>query len=198
MRNFVSGCLLVAVLALLAVGAGAYFLVYVPARDFVQNTAGGVLAPRAGGPAATTPLTRAQVQQFVRVRRDVRAALGDSFTRLEGIYQAYAAGRTPGVQEVVGALREAGSLVSRGRAARDAALRREGLSVQRYEATRDEVNRALGVPQVDLAVLAEALRSLRLPSAEAVTVPSDPRSAPLITPFRAELLATAPLGLLGL
>ncbi len=200
-------------------GALAWFVVIRPAREFVaawrpppatsqqtqsqQTPTQQTPTPSPGTPPASSatdarPLTQGDVQKFVRVRRDVRAALGESFTGLQSVWAEVQNGQTPNLLTVVNVLRQAGSSVGRARAAQSAALARENLSAERYAAVRAGVNRALGVPNVDFAQAAQALQSGQVPTLDTAVQTASTREKELIAPFRQELTATAALGLLGL
>jgi hypothetical protein len=201
------------VLALL--GAAAWFLVIQPARSFLaswqgapaqtqsQNQSGTTITPPPSSGTATTvntasPLTKADVQKFVRIRRDVRGALGSSFTGLQTVWTDVQNGGAPNILQVVNILREVGGSVGAARTAQAAALAREGMTAERYAAVRGDVNRALGVPTVDFAQAAAALQQGRLPDLNTTVQTADPKAQALVKPFEAELLTTAAVGLLGL
>ncbi|WP_240741118.1 hypothetical protein [Deinococcus sp. Arct2-2] len=202
------------VLALL--GAAAWFLVIQPARSFLASWQGApaqtqtgtgtsgttITPPPSSGTATTvntaTPLTKADVQKFVRIRRDVRGALGSSFTGLQTVWTDVQNGATPNILQVVNILREVGGSVGAARTAQNAALAREGMSAERYAAVRNDVNRALGVPSVDFAQAAAALQQGRLPDLNTTVQTADPQAQALVNPFKTELLTTAAVGLLGL
>ncbi|WP_034388200.1 hypothetical protein [Deinococcus sp. YIM 77859] len=207
-------------LVLVVLGALAWFVVIQPARTFLeswrppaqtpsQTSSGtGIQVPNLPGrdgaapPAATgdvdAPLTRADVQRFVRVRRDIREALGGSFTSLQQVWTEIQNGQTPNILTVVRVLGDAGSAIGRARQAQTAALAREGLSLERYATLRHTVNRALGVPNVDFAQAAQALQQGRLPDLNTTVQTATPEERALVAPYRAELTQTAALGLLGL
>ncbi|CAM3252870.1 hypothetical protein DEDE109153_07430 [Deinococcus deserti] len=153
-------------------------------------------------PAATgnmnAPVTRAEVQKFVRVRRDVRQALGTSFTGLQDVWTDIQGGQSPNLLQVVGVLRNAGSSVGAARNAHTAALQRENLSPERYAAIRSAVNRALGLPNVDFARAAESLQRGQLPDLNGTVQTATAQEKALVAPFRQELLTTSAAGLLGL
>ncbi len=205
-REALYGCLGGFVAVLLTLGLGGYFFVYRP----VQNVLGGfrsLSAPLTSGgqgqqlpsaPRADVRLGAAQVRQFVRVRRDVRDAVGQDFERLQNVYQGVANGDPPGTLKVLGVLREAGGFLSRAKGAQQRALLREGLSEGEYADVRAQVNRALGVPAFDLRAAARNLQSGRLPDWSEIVPPPNPHNSELIAPFLNELRDTAALGLLGL
>lgn len=210
-RNAAFGCLGGALIVLIVLGLAAYFLVWRPAQAFLQNfgalTAPFTSQPNTSAPNTTTPLptpraevqlTSAQVQQFVRVRRSVRQAVGQDFAQLQNSYQDFTTGQAPSTLQVLGVLRDASGFIGRARSAQQAALARENLSAAQYAEVRREVNSALGVPELDLAAAAQALRSGQLPDLGRVVVPPSERNRRLIEPFLNELRATAALGLIGL
>ncbi|WP_026332502.1 hypothetical protein [Deinococcus apachensis] len=208
------------VLALL--GALAWFFVIQPARTFLDSwrgpaqtqtqsqTGNGTNIPSpnlpangdATAPAPTgnvdRPVTQADVQRFVRVRREVRDAFGGSLTGLERVWGDVQNGQTPNLLTVLNVLREAGGSIGRARQAQTAALAGQGLSAERYAVIRSTVNRALGVPNVDFTRAAEALQQGRLPDLNTTVQTATAQERALVEPFRAELTQTAALGLLGL
>ncbi|PNY81973.1 hypothetical protein [Deinococcus koreensis] len=210
-RGLGCGCLgcgggTLVVLALL--GALAWFVVIKPARDFIAGwqppqtqtqTPGRPQTP--GQPStgsAQTALTRSEIEKFVRVRRDVRTALGSSFTGLQQVWTDVQGGQTPNILQALNVLRQAGGSIGAARTAQSAALTREGLSPERYAAIRAGVNRALGLPNVDFARAAESLQRGQLPDLSSTVQSASAQESALIAPFRSELTATAAAGLLGL
>lgn len=208
------GCGGSTLLVLVVLGLLAWFLVIQPARTFLDawrlptqtqtqlQTNGETVTPAPTSPAPSgnvnAPVTQADVQRFVRVRRDIRDALGSSFTGLQQVWTEIQNGQTPNVLTVVRVLGDAGSAIGRARQAQAAALAREGLSAERYAVIRRTVNRALGVPDVDFAQAAEALQQGRLPDLNTAVQTATAEERARIAPYRAELTETAALGLLGL
>ncbi|WP_075835074.1 hypothetical protein [Deinococcus marmoris] len=197
------------VLALL--GALAWFVVIQPVREFVaglnppqtqSQTQGQTTTPdQTAGTTPTAnaaPLTQSDVQKFVRIRRDVRAALGQSFTGLQSVWAEVQAGQTPNLLQVVNVLRQAGSSIGKARTAQDAGLAREKMSAGRYAEVRSGVNRALGVPDIDFAQAAQAIQNGQLPNLDSTVTAASAREKELVAPFRKELELTAAVGLLGL
>ncbi|GAA4023082.1 hypothetical protein GCM10022631_42150 [Deinococcus rubellus] len=189
---------MVLLLALLAAG---YFLVYRPVTVFLSGWR--IPAQSAQIPAASgnvqSPLTRSDVQKFVRIRRDERAALGSSFTSVQNTFQSIQNGQTPTFWQVTGVLRDLGSSVGQARAAQVQGLVREQLSRERYNVVRDGVNRSLGVPDIDFGKIASELQGGKVPDfGNTVKLDASPQTTALIQPFKTELTATAALGLLGL
>jgi hypothetical protein len=197
------GCLGASLLGVVAAALLGYFLVWVPVSTFLAGwrtppAQTATLPPAPSAAALASPATRAEVQAFVRVRRAERTALGSSFTALQRVSGEIQAGQAPSLLGVLGVLREVGGTVGAARSAQSQALIRERLSAERYAVLRGRVNRALGVPNVNLGQVAEALGRGQLPDLSAAVPPADPQQVALVAPFRQELLVTAPLGLLGL
>lgn len=149
-------------------------------------------------PPAGAPLTAQDVQRFLAVRQDVQAALGDSFTQLQQVWTDIQQGQSPNILTLAQVLGRVSGSVGAARTAQTQALTREGLSPERYAQIRGTVNRALGVPDIDFAQAAEALRSGRLPDLGTTVQTATPEERALVAPYRAELTQTAALGLLGL
>lgn len=149
-------------------------------------------------PPAGAPLTAQDVTRFLAVRRDVQAALGDSFTQLQQVWTDIQQGQSPNILTLAQVLGRVSGSVGAARTAQTQALTREGLSAERYAEIRGAVNRALGMPDIDFAQAAEALRSGRLPDLGTSVQTATPEERELVAPYRAELTQTAALGLLGL
>ncbi|MFC6750323.1 hypothetical protein [Deinococcus aquaticus] len=206
------------VLALL--GALAWFLVIQPARSFLANwqtpgatsqgqqtstqtqspqgQTGGTQTDSASAGTQAAPFTRAEVQQFVRVRRTVSAAMGSSFTGVQQVWTDIQNGQNPNLFQVMTVLRDAGSSVGAARQAQAAALTAEGMTPERYAQVRAGVNRALGVPNIDFAQAAQSLQSGQLPDLNRDVQTGTAQERALVQPFQKELTDTAALGLLGL
>ncbi|GAA0517067.1 hypothetical protein [Deinococcus depolymerans] len=197
------------VLALL--GGLTWFLVVQPARSFLTNWQPQAAQSQpqsgqrqtgqpAGGGAGTqaAPLTRAEVQQFVRVRRKVSAAMGTSFTGVQQVWTDIQNGQNPNLLQVMTVLRDAGSSVGAARQAQAAALAAEGMTPARYAQVRAGVNRALGVPNIDFAQAAQSLQRGQLPDLNRDVQTGTAQERALVQPFQRELTDTAALGLLGL
>lgn len=198
------GCLgSVLVVLILVIGIG-YFAVYRPVQSFLAGfgaPAQTTQTDASGQPVPAKPqaaLTTGDVQRFVRVRRSVRTAMGSSFTGVERVFTDIQNGQSPNALAVLGVLREAAGSVGRARSAQQAALAREGMNTARYTYVRAEVNKALGVPDIDFQKVAQAVSQGQVPDLNTTVRPADARSQKLVAPFRSELEVTAPLGLLGL
>ncbi|GHG14545.1 hypothetical protein CBQ26_16120 [Deinococcus indicus] len=194
------------VLALL--GGLAWFLVVQPARAFLANWQPPATQSQpqtdqtqpAGTdtPGTAAPLTRAEVQQFVRVRRKVSAAMGSSFTGVQQVWTDIQNGQNPNLLQMMAVLRDAGSSVGAARQAQSAALAAEGMTPERYAQVRSGVNRALGLPNIDFAQAAQALQSGQLPDLSRDVQTGTAQERALVQPFQRELTDTVALGLLGL
>ncbi|PYE52848.1 hypothetical protein [Deinococcus yavapaiensis] len=206
-RNFVFGCLSATLVILVLVGVLGYFFVWVPIQNFlanfnVPNVAVGQRQP--GVPStpqsvrSAVSLTGEEVRDFVRIRRSVGQAVGQDLGQFQNLYQDFANGQTPSALEVWNVIRNAGGVIGQARTAQEAALRRENMTQAQYANVRTEVNRVLGLPEVDLGVAAQSLQNLQLPNWDQVVVPPLPANKRLIDPFVNELRPTAALGLLGL
>ena len=204
------GCLGSALLTLVVLLALGYFFVFRPVQNFLagfsapaqtQTQTGRTPAAQSDRPetqATQSPVKLADVQQFVRVRRAVRAAMGSSFTGLSRTFEQIQQGSAPNLATMLGVLREAAGSVGAARSAQERALAAQGISEARYGYLRNEVNRALGVPDIDFQRAAQALMRGHLPDLNTAVRPADPAIKRLIAPFQNELTRTAPLGLLGL
>lgn len=199
-------------MVLVVLGLLAWFLVIQPTRAFLEawrlptqtqtqiNSGTATPAPNPPAPSGNVnaPVTQADVQRFVRVRRKIRDTLGNSFTGLQQVWTEIQNGQTPNVLTVVRVLGNAGSAIGHARQAEAAALASERLSPERYAVIRSTVNRALGVPNVDFARAAQVLQQGRLPDLNTAVQTATPEERALIAPYRTELTETAALGLLGL
>lgn len=205
MIRYAIGCLGAAVIFLGIVLVGGYFLIVRPAQAFLENFQAPFStqqqndrATPAPAPRADVRLTQDEVRKFVRVRRAVRAEIGQDFSRYENVFQDITQGQAPGALEILGLLQQSGDVIGRARRAQEAALEREGLSAGEYANVRREVNRTLGVPEIDLQTAARSLQNFQLPDFTQVVPEPNPENRRLIEPFLDELRPTAALGLLGL
>lgn len=197
------GCGGTALITVLVLGALAWFFVVKPAREFVANwQSPQTQAQTQATPAPTgnvnQPVTRADVERFVRVRREVRKALGNSFTGLQQLMNDMNSGQNPNLMQVLDVLKQTGQSVGQARAAQAAALTSEGMSLERYAVIRSTVNRALGLPNVDFGKVAQSIQNGQLPDLNRDVQQATPAEKALVKGFENELKATAAAGLLGL
>lgn len=191
-------------LVLLALVGAAWVFVLRPAQDFLAGLRGPQGTQTQTAPALPTettvgdPLTRTDVQKFVRVRRKVRDALGPEFAELQTLLTQIQAGHTPNVLQVGTLLRNMAGSVTQARAAQAAALEAEGLTPERYATVRFAVNRALGLPTVDFVQVAQSLQRGQFPDLSSSVQTASPKEKELVAPFARELRATAAAGLIGL
>ncbi|WP_425145463.1 hypothetical protein [Deinococcus sp.] len=209
------GCLGSALLTLVVLAALGYFFVFRPIQSFLAGF--GTPAPTQTQPAQMQPaqtqttrngqnvpakpqsaVTLADVQRFVRVRRAVRAAMGSSFTGVTRVFDDIQKGQSPNLATVLGVLGDAAGSVGAARSAQQKALAGQGMNEARYSYLRAEVNKALGVPDIDFQKAAQSLQNGKLPDLKTTVRPGDEATKRLIAPFQSELTQTAPLGLLGL
>ncbi|GHF97244.1 hypothetical protein GCM10017783_06340 [Deinococcus piscis] len=203
------GCFGSIAVTLIALGVGWFGFVQ-PAignltgqLDTTLNGSPSAPQPRAGSAEdLQAPLTRAELEKFVRIRREVRASMGGTFPQLQQIYADIQAGEPVNAWTAVQAVRALGTSVADARAALERGLVAENLSRERYAFVRQKVNLALGLPQVDLAgVLGELARSQgsgSLPDLSSKVTVATPEERAMVEKFSRELQVTAPLGVLGL
>ncbi|GGR90909.1 hypothetical protein [Deinococcus sedimenti] len=193
------------VLALL--GGLAWFFVIQPARSFLANwqtppaqtqSQGGTVTPPAPTGNVTGELTKADVQKFVRVRRQVQQAMGSSFTGVQQVWTDIQSGQNPNLFQMMTVLREVGGSVGAARQAQAAALTQQKMSAERYAVVRTGVNRALGLPSIDFSQAAQAIQSGQLPDLNRDVQTGTAQERALVQPFQKELTETVALGLLGL
>lgn len=203
------GCGGSSLLVLALLGALAWFFVIKPARDFIAGwqTPQTQTQTQTGQNPAQTPaptgnenaaLTRADVEKFVRVRRKVSAALGGSFTDLQQVWVDIQNGQNPNIMQVVAVLQKASGSIGAARTAQASALTAENMSLERYATVRSGVNRALGLPNIDFAKVADSLQKGQLPDLNTTVQAATEQETQLVAPFKNELMKTAAAGLLGL
>lgn len=181
----------------------AWFFVFKPAKDFIASWQAPQTQSQANRPPASTgnvnaPMTKADVEKFVRVRREVQAALGDSFTGLQQLLNEMNSGQQVNVMQVLGVLKETTGSIGAARTAQANALSSEGMSLERYAALRADVNRALGLPNIDFAKVADSLQKGQMPDLNKDIQTATEQEKALVAPFKNELTKTAAAGLLGL
>ncbi|MBA3271118.1 MAG: hypothetical protein H0T71_11465 [Acidobacteria bacterium] len=178
MKKFLTGCLIVAVLGVVAIAVGGYFLyraaspVIENARSYLQGFSElddlerAITNQSPHTAPETGELTEAQVQRFARVQDSVRAALGQRMTEIEEKYQHLKSdgveSRQPSVAEVVGGLSEIARVFTEARRFQVTALNAEGFSQAEYSWVRDRIFQAAGVEvtsMIDLSKIEEAVRT---------------------------------------
>jgi hypothetical protein len=188
MKKALAGCLIVALLALVVGGGALWYFVLRPGwnaaselveagkqwADLAQIDAQvenqGSFEPPADGRLAGDTL-----QRFLAVQQDLDARIGARLGTLEARYreieaQQRASGRTPGVQDLLGAYGDLFGLLKEARQAQVEALNAQKLSLAEYRWARNQAYAALALtamPQLPpgtdttLAANAEALRPHR-------------------------------------
>lgn len=147
---------------------------------------------------ANQPLTKTEIEQFVRVRRDVRQAFGDNFAQLENVLQNVETGQSPDLWQMIMVARNVTSSVSQARQAQAQALAREKLSLEQYKTIRSSVNRVLVMPNFDFSQVVQDVQNGVVPDLDGAIQEASTTEQELIAPFKQELERTAALGLLGL
>lgn len=206
MGRILLGCLGAVVLTLVLLGVGGYFLVWRPVQALIQNYT-SILAPTQGQPqqtpanqtpGASAPLNERQVQQFVRVRRATQKTFGSAFEPLQQLSRNIQNGQSPSLTGLIGDLNQVGARLGEARSAQQQALIREKLSRPDFDNVRHEVNRGLGVPEIDFQALASSLRTFQVPNLKQVAPPPNEANRRVLAPYLNELRQSAGLGLLGL
>lgn len=196
------GCGGTSLLVLVLLGLAAWFFVIKPVREFTAGWQTPQTQTQTQTPAPTgnvnAAVTQADVQKFVRIRRDVRTALGNSFTTLQQLLNDMNNGKNPNIMQVLNVLKDTASSVGQARTAQAAGLNREKMSLERYAVVRSTVNRALGLPNVDFGKVAQAIQNGKLPDLNQDIQTATPQEQALVKNFENELRVTAAAGLLGL
>lgn len=205
------GCFGSVALLLIALGVGWFGFVQPAIRSVtgqIESTISGQPTqnlpqpPAASAEDATAPLTRAEVEAFVRIRREVRTAMGTTFPQLQELYTDIQAGQPVNWWTAVQAVQALGSSVADARAAVQRGLADEHMSAERYAFVRSKVNRALGLPDVNLSEilsqLGQAQQSQTIPDLSGTVTTATEEERALVQPHAEILRVTAPLSLLGL
>ena len=172
MKKLAVGCLVVLVLAGVAV-AGVSYYAYRQARAmFVQFAELGqvpeieqsIRNKSAFVPPASDELTPGQVERLMKVQARVRQRLGERFGEFERKYKALADKEKATIADapaLLAAYRDVAAGWLDAKRSQVEALNEAGLSLQEYRWIRDRAYRALGVPFMDFDVskIVEEIRS---------------------------------------
>lgn len=209
MKRFLIGCL--AVFGLLFVGGGvvAYLFLWRPAQQVVQTVREfqrvGDLNEQVQNDGPYTPpadsvMTEGQLQRYLEVQRDMRAALEQEYLDLRARFEAIQAAQIPSPRELLNAYRDVGSIVLDAKRAQVDALNEQGFSLAEYGWIRSQTVAALGYPayaSFDLQELVGAVRQGENPIQPAqVDVPQ--ANAELVDAYREELEASIAFAFVGL
>lgn len=220
MKKVVAGCLVVLLLAMVALGVALYFG-YRAARPLVDEATGWMrqareLSALSEDVADRTPytapadgeLTEDQVRRFLAVHARVRETMGPRWAQLQDRAKAFE-GRGNGdgrvsLSEMGAVLSELGSLAVDARRAQVAALNAEGLSSAEYSWVRLRMYEAAGLETM-MAIDWSALEAMLKRGADEVgaTVPEvklpeiPTRNRELVKPHIAALREWLPLTVLG-
>jgi hypothetical protein len=221
MKKLLAGCLVVAVLAGVAVGVALYFG-YQAFSPAIDNAAAVLQQARDAAaqsdrlenktayvPPADNQLTDAQVRRFLAVHQRTRDNLGPKWqevqtqaTRLEA--QAKEDARELTLVEVAAMFRALGSVIVDARRAHIDALNAEQFSASEYSWVRARAYEAAGIEMVDAidwSAVQEAVKNganqvgVTPPSLPPPDVPA--RNRELVKPHMAALQAWLPLTVLG-
>jgi len=220
-QKLLVGCLVVVVLAAIALGVGGFFAyraarpAFEQARDYVTNL--GRLSELAeldkqvanrgtfSGPA-NGELTEPQVERFVRVQRHMRQGLGARMKEIETKYQglAHDSSRQPTPSEVFSGLADLAGLFVDARRFQVDALNTEGLSQSEYNWIKARVYEAAGVEAVSRIDLSQIEKMARDGASQvgveppAVPTPDIPeRNRSLVKPHLADMKDWLPLAFFG-
>ena len=221
MKKLLVGCLVIVVLAAVALGVGAYF-VYRAATPYIEDARNYVRGlselselekniknTERHAPPESGELTEAQMQRFVRVQDDVRAALGQRMKDFEEKYKHLKSdtqnGQQPSLSEVMTGLRDLAGVFVDARRYQVAALNKEGFSQSEYSWVRTRVFEAAGIEvanMIDLGKLERAVREgtgmedFSAPRVPTRDVPEKNRE--LVKPYLKQLDQWIPLAFFGL
>jgi hypothetical protein len=220
MKKLVIGCLVVLVLAAVAVATGSYFL-YRAASPYIEDARNYVRGLSELGelekeitnksphtPPASGELTDAQVQRFARVHEQVRAALGQRMREFEEKYKHLSsnntANREPSFTELMSGLRDLTNVFIEARRYQVEALNKEGFSQEEYSWVRLRVFEAAGVEvanMVDLSKLQQVIRDGTGENISAADLPKidvPEKNRELVKPFMKKFEEWLPLAFFGL
>lgn len=221
MQKLLVGCLVVVILAAIALGVGGYLAYRAAsptlqrARDYVGSLGRlGELSDldaqiaRRGPfePPASGELTDAQVTRFVEVQHHMRQSLGARMQEIEAKYQGLSRDgeRRPTPGEIFSGLADVAGLFVDARRAQVEALNAQGLSQAEYDWIKGRVYAAAGmqvVSGIDLRQIEKMARDgaaqvgMEPPSVPAPDVPA--RNRELVTPHLSEMKDWLPLAFFG-
>jgi hypothetical protein len=221
MKKVFAGCLVLVVIAVVAVGLGVFYG-YRAARPLLDNARGMIaqgreiaaLSDRVTDKSdfmapATGELSEMQVRRMLAVHAHVRQALGPRWSELQtraGAIEGKArdGGRDLSLTEIGSMLSEFGTLLRDARSAHVDALNTQGFSNSEYSWVRLRVYEAAGLEVargIDWSSLEEAIQSgsdqtgVPMPSVKLPEVPEKNRE--LVKPHIAALKDWIPLAVLG-
>ncbi|MGQ0732761.1 MAG: hypothetical protein ACT4QD_03795 [Acidobacteriota bacterium] len=218
MKKLLAGCLVIIVLAGIALGIAA-FLFYRAASPAFENARNyltrfselselekQITNTTPYGPPDSGHLTEAQVERFARVLDHVRTGLGQRMAEIEEKYKHLESNsdRPPSLTEIVNALGDLAELFVQARRLQVEALNQEGFSQREYRWVRQQMLEAAGVEiasGIDLARLEEAVEQatgvgdVTVPR-PSVNVPAENRA--LVKPYLARMQRWLPLIFFGL
>lgn len=221
LKKLLAGCLVLLLAGAVAATIGGYLL-YRAATPYVEQARATlqelselgeldrqITNTEPHNPPASGELTAQQVERFVKVQEHVRGALGERMRAFEEKYRHLNDDNhpeaSPSLSEVLGGLRELGSLLVEARRYHVDALNQTGFSQEEYSWVRARVLQAAGVEvsqMIDLSHLEEVIRDSggradaaldRLPRMD---IP--PRNRELVKPLVGRMEQWLPLAFFGL
>jgi hypothetical protein len=221
-KKLAAGCLVVAVIGIVAAGIALYFG-YRAVSPMIDNAAtvleqareAAAQSDRIDNTATFTPpadgeLTEAQVRRFLAVHERTRTSLGSRWTELQAQadrlgQQAKDDARRLSFTEVAAMVRSLGSIIVEARRAHVDALNAEQFSASEYTWVRLRAYEAAGlevIEGIDWSAIQDAIRDgARNVGVPEPTVPRPDipaRNRELVKPHLDELKAWLPLTVLGL
>lgn len=212
MKKVLLGCGIFAVVAIVALGVGVFYL-YRSAGDYLrgfQQLGEAVeLNQRIENQTPYEPppnrrLEATQVERFLEVQRNVHYRLGARYEELEEKYRDLdpGAGGRLSIFQLVEAWRDLSNLLVGAKEAQVEALNDEGFSLSEYQWVRARVYEAVGISLsgMDLEKIAEAVQRGEILGTEIRVEESIPpeQNVELVKPYAEELLKFAALSWLGL
>ncbi len=221
MQKLLVGCLVIVVLAAIALGVGGFFAYRAArpaldsAREYVSNLGRlGELAEldrkivnrNAFNAPATGELTAPQVERFVRVQQRMRQGLGARMKEIETKYHGLAndSSRQPTPSEVFSGIAELAGLFVDARRFQVDALNAEALSQAEYDWVKARVYAAAGIEvasRIDLSQVEQMAKDgAAQVGVEPPTVPTPDvpeRNRELVKPHLAEMKEWLPLAFFG-
>jgi hypothetical protein len=218
MKKLAIGCGIVLVIAVVAGGIGAYYLLHKAQTMFagfselkvvpdlerqVRNTA-------AFTPPASGALSADQVARYVAVREQVRQKMGERFKELDARYKSLSERinrdqhSALDIPELIEAYKDLAGLYVLGKRAQVEALNSRNLSLSEYRWIQQQAYAAIGVPFMDMDIsrAIDDVQAGRSPGKTGHVAPEIPGASDenkaLVEPHRKLLEDNASLSFLGL
>lgn len=218
MKKLAIGCGIVLVIAVVAGGIGAYYLLH-KAQSLVAGLTELKVVPDLErqvrntspfAPPASGELSADQVARYVAVREQVRQTMGARFKELDAHYKALSERINRNqhsaldIPEMIGAYKDLAGLYILGKRAQVDALNARNLSLSEYRWIQQQAYSAIGVPFTDMDVsqVIEDVQAGRSPGQTGHVVRDVPgasdKNKAIVEPHRKLLEENASLSFLGL